>query len=203
MIYLTCTSATDSNLQLLRRPDVGVMLTPQTSWSLEIGEKWAADNGCYSQGENFDLDTYLAWLSRMKFATSSCLFAVAPDVVGNALATWERSRHVLPVMRSMGYKVALVAQDGLEGMNIEWDAFDCLFIGGTTEWKLSEVSYSIALEGSKRGKWIHMGRVNSFRRFRAAKVSGMDSCDGTFMAFGPDKNLNKIISWLDAPLMVA
>jgi hypothetical protein len=42
-----------------------------------------------------------------------------------------------------------------------------------------------------------MGRVNSLKRFRAARSMGCDSVDGTYLTFGPDINLPKLLSWLD------
>jgi len=97
----------------------------------------------------------------------------------------------------LGYKSALVAQDGLENLDVPWDTFDCLFIGGTTDWKLSEPAYALTTEAKRRGKWAHMGRVNSFRRIVAASISSYDSVDGTLLTYGPDINIIKLKSWLD------
>lgn len=178
------------------------MYTPNMSNRIDILERvpyWAADTGCYSAttSREFDLTAYLKWLEERTCHQQRCLFATAPDIVGDAQATWRRSVDVLPQLRAVGYRAALVAQDGMESMPIEWAAFDCLFVGGTTEWKLSEAAYEIAREAKACGKWLHMGRVNSRRRLVAAAVSGYDSADGTYVAFGPDKNLPKLVSWLD------
>ena len=124
-------------------------------------------------------------------------YATAPDVVGDAVATLEISREPLQEIRGLGYKSASVAQDGLEKLSIPWDTFDCLFIGGTTDWKLSEPAYALTTEAKRRGKWAHMGRVNSFRRIVAASISGYDSVDGTFLAYGLDLNIIRLKSWLD------
>jgi len=43
-----------------------------------------------------------------------------------------------------------------------------------------------------------MGRVNSLRRLRAAEQAGYDSSDGTFVAFGGDKNVLRVEGWLQA-----
>ena len=40
-----------------------------------------------------------------------------------------------------------------------------------------------------------MGRVNSERRWRYADAIGVDSCDRTFLTFGPDTNLPKLLAW--------
>ncbi len=174
---------------------LGLMLTPEIGNRPDLSSTpWAGDNGCFAHPERFDLDRYLAWLTARPAAT--CLFAVAPDVVGDAAATLERSAPVLPIIRSLGYRAALVAQDGLEALAIPWDTFDVLFIGGSTAWKLSPAAVELTREAKRRGKWVHVGRVNSYRRLRLFAEAGADSADGTFLAFGPDKNLPKVLRWL-------
>jgi hypothetical protein len=157
---------------------------------------WAADNGCFAQGARFDLDAFLAWLAGLD-GRERCLFAVAPDVVGDAEATLTRSADVLPRIRALGYRAALVAQDGLERLAVPWDDVDALFIGGTTAWKLSEAAYALAAEAVRRGKWTHMGRVNGEGRLRAAAAAGYDSADGTGLAINPGKNWRLMRGWLD------
>lgn len=184
--------------ELLVRKGIGFMYTPQIGNRVNLtGVPWAADTGCFSTAGSraFDLDAYFAWLEKMAPYRDTCLFATAPDVVGDAAATWERSKDVLPRIRWAGYPAALVAQDGLEHLSVEWDAFDCLFVGGTTAWKLSEAVVVIVAEAKRRGKWVHIGRVNSLRRLRACQLMGADSADGTFVKFGPDQNIPKVLGW--------
>ncbi len=120
--------------------------------------------------------------------------AEEPDPV----ATWERSAPVLPFIRLCGLPAALVAQDGFEEMEIDWTAFDCLFLGGSTEWKLSRAAADVAREARAQGLWTHMGRVNSMRRLRYAYLIGIDSVDGTYLAFGPRANGGRLLRWLHA-----
>jgi len=178
-----------------RIPRVGVMSSPDIGNRIPQGMVWAADNGCYSQGKNFKLTKFMDWLTEHE-QKKTCLWAVAPDVVGDASATITRSLPVLPQIREMGYAAAMTAQDGLESLDIPWDEFDCLFIGGTTAWKLSPAAWEIGVRAQERGKWLHMGRVNSERRFKAAMSRGCDSVDGTFLAFGPKKNWPILKRWL-------
>lgn len=170
---------------------LGQLCTPDSGNKVVDGALWAADNACFAG--RFDADRWLRWLDRQP--RTNCLFAVAPDVVGDAVATWQRSAPWLPVIRDMGYPAALVAQDGIESLHVEWDAFDVLFIGGSTAWKLSQHAFSVAAEARRRGKHVHVGRVNSFTRYRSWAPFA-DSCDGTYLAFGPDKNLPKLLSWI-------
>ena len=196
MFYLSGAENEGTRMLATSHP-VGVIVGPG-KWSLSRlapYRMWAADNGCFSKGEAFDLGAYLCWLATLP--TDGCLFATAPDVVGDARATWERSRRVLPAIRRMGFPAALVAQDGLDHTALDWDAFDCLFVGGTTVYKLSESAYAAVREAKRRGKHTHMGRVNSLRRLRLAAMAGYDSADGTFLKFGPVKNAPRVRAWLD------
>ena len=195
MIYLSGAV----NKTLVRRPDVGYMLTPMMGNRADLdGTLWAADTGCFNQPEKYDQEEYLRWLRARASYARRCLFATAPDVVGDAVGTMEKSIPMFPLIQAEGFRAALVAQDGLEDMDTPWELFDCLFMGGTTSWKLSEIAYQLAYEADKRGKWVHQGRVNSWRRLKAAAVSGYDSADGTYLVFGPDINLPKLNGWLDA-----
>lgn len=203
MIYLT-TSYKRSVQEadgLLHASGLGYMQTPQSGVRVDMLRRlnavWGADNGCYAQGDSFNFDSYLRWLEAMRPVQGRCLFATAPDVVGNAQATWERSKDALPLIRQMGYKAAFVGQDGLENMDIEWDTFDCLFIGGTTEWKLSINSRTLVRRAKARRKWVHVGRVNSRNRLIMVSAWGADSADGTYARYRPDLYIRHIKNWLD------
>jgi hypothetical protein len=156
---------------------------------------WVADNGCYGAGYPGHAKWY-GWLSGLVEHAARCRFAVAPDVVADAAATLERSMPWLPRIRELGYPAAFVAQDGLEHLDVPWDAFDVLFVGGSTDWKLGPPARHLVAEAKARGQWVHMGRVNSHRRLRYAAHIGCDSVDGTYVAFGPDRNLRRLLLWL-------
>lgn len=198
MIYLT--GATNDRIEArLLELGVGLMLNPGSGYRPERIARYAAyacDNGCFSQGATFDGAKWLRWLERFIPHRQRCLFAVAPDVVGDAEATLERSSPYLPLVREMGLPVAFVAQDGQERLPVPWDAFDCLFVGGTDAFKLSEPAYALVAEAKRRGKWTHQGRVNGWRRFRASMLSGFDSCDGTYIAFNPEELVERVAGWM-------
>jgi hypothetical protein len=181
------------------RPDVGVMWTPAggtrpTTWAW--CPRYACDTGCYTQGERFDLGRYLAWLGGLNGSRDRCLFATAPDVVGDWRATWARSRDVLPRIRELGIPAAVVAQDGMVELPPP-DEWDVLFVGGTTDWKLSERAYRLVRQAKGLGKRAHMGRCNSWRRLNAAYQAGYDTADGTCLAFNPPQYIPEISGWLD------
>lgn len=167
--------------------------TPRQGNARPDDVQWMADNGCFS--DKWDWRTWWTFLANNADRADSCLFAVAPDVVGDAAATLEKSAPWMPQMRDLGYRVAFVAQDGQESLPVPWDEFDALFIGGSTEWKLGPHARELAAEAKRRGRWVHMGRVNSERRYRYAAAIGCDSADGTYLTFGPDVNLPQLLSW--------
>lgn len=170
------------------------IITPKQGNSVPEGAYWCADNGCFGKGYPGD-QSWWAWLEQHDHK-ERCLFAVAPDVVGDAEATLERSLPWLSRIRGLGIPAAFVAQDGWEQINVPWDEFDVLFIGGSTEFKLGQVARSAVAEAKELGKQVHMGRVNSERRIRYADAIGCDSADGTYLIFGPHQNLPDVLAWL-------
>lgn len=184
----------------MREGKIGFIKTPMQGNALIDGAIWCADNGCYGKGYPGD-DEWLRWLSRLSSRADTCLFATAPDVVGDAEASLARSTPLLPKIRELGFKAALVAQDGMENMELPWDEFDCLFLGGirtdnpADEWKLGPGARALATEARSRGKWVHCGRVNSNKRYRAMAPI-CDSCDGTYLRFGPDKHIPVLLGWI-------
>ena len=171
------------------RPDMAAMIQPGMGNKPPVGQPWAADNGRFSKPEKYSDEKYLAWLAKMPAA--SCLFATAPDVVGDAAATLALSAPMFVRIRAAGYHPALVAQDGLESLPVPWDDFDTLFIGGTTDWKLSTAAAELVAEAKRHDKWVHMGRVNSLRRMRMADAIGCDSADGTVLKHDLSRPVHK------------
>ena len=178
-------------------PDVGVMVTPMMGTVIPPGRLWAADSGCFANPGAYSVGRYLRWLERHLPQQADCLFAcAAPDTLGDAARTLAESTPLLPILRQIGYPAAFIAQDGLEHLPVPWDAFDCLFIGGTTEWKLSRAALRLMRVAKERGKWVHVGRVNSFRRLRLMASAGADSVDGTYVKYAPDLLAPRLAAWL-------
>ncbi len=199
VMYLTGGGVNPKTLPvLLAHPQIGVLTQPASLHRayVEPFRVWAADNGCFAKGDTFVLSDYLRWLGGFSDIASRCVFATAPDVVGDSRKTWARSQPVFPQLRALGFKAALVAQNGIEDMDVAWDEFDAIFLGGDTAWKLSVCAQSVVAEAKRRGKWAHMGRVNSLRRLERAEQFGCDSVDGNYLGFGPNTNLPKLLRWL-------
>jgi hypothetical protein len=164
---------------------MGRLVSPRGGPAVRPGERWAGDN-----------DAFLAWdearfrrMLRRVAAWPGCLFVAAPDVVGDARATLARFPPWRAEIAAHGLPVALVGQDGAEGLDLPWDGLAALFVGGTTAWKLSAAAADLMAEASARGKWVHMGRVNSRRRLRIAHDLGCSSVDGTGWSMFPDTYL--------------
>jgi hypothetical protein len=180
---------------LMQEGVLGFIDTPHQQNIRPADVFWCADNGCFSS--RFKEDHWWRFLERHADDLDLCAFATAPDVVGDARATLERSLPWLPKIRALGYPAAFVAQDGIENTEIPWDEFDAWFIGGTNEFKLGELSRELVAEALSRGKWVHMGRVNSKKRWKLAESWGCDSADGTFLTYGPAVNLPKLLNWFN------
>lgn len=175
---------------------LSTIVTPKQGNALPEGVEWCADNGCFGKGYPGDAKWFV-WLSSFTpEQVARCRFAVAPDVVADAARSHERSAPWLRPIRELGYPVAYVAQNGLEDMPVPWAQFDVLFIGGDTAWKLGQHARRLTREAKARGKWVHMGRVNSERRLQYAAATGCDSADGTYITYGPDRNLPTVLAWL-------
>lgn len=202
MLYLANPTGEIAVHQAMRDGKLGFIKTPAQGNALIPGVVWCADNGCFGKGYPGDA-RWLDWLEGLRELSDTCLFATAPDVVGRARESLARSLPLLSEIRERGFRAALVAQDGMEEIPLPWDEFDALFIGGKKqerEWKLSQAATNLALEARARGKYIHLGRVNSRKRLRFARsidVDGYDSVDGTFLKYGPRVNLPKLLRWLD------
>lgn len=181
----------------LVHPRLGWMLTPEMGQMPPEHGWWAADNGCYSHPEAFTWEKYERWLMRAQTeAGDRMLFATAPDVPFDMDGTLSRFDEYRGRMREAVPRVALVSQDGMHPEDVPWNDIDALFVGGTTEWKTGQDSAAICAAARQRGLWVHMGRVNSEQRIKAAQTMGCDSADGTFLKYGPDVLWPRLRHWL-------
>jgi hypothetical protein len=85
--------------------------------------------------------------------------------------------------------------------SIPWDEFDCLFIGGRDDFKEGPLVRDACREARRRGKWVHMGRVNTLHRLRIALDFGVDSVDGTYLLHEARKGRaetapHDVVGWL-------
>jgi hypothetical protein len=150
--------------------------------ALDACRVWCLDNSVFSG--KFDLNKWFEQMERLLEWKSKCLFISIPDVVGDAAATLKQFSRYRRMAKH--WPAAFVSQDGIKDheRRIPWDDFDVLFVGGSDRHKRGRVGGWIRVEAKKRGKWVHIGRVNSVfgitKRFWTA-----DSWDGTNLSRCP------------------
>lgn len=187
-MYLTG-ATNDGDEPALVAAGIGLMIQRGNSYHRRAGRYpfYAIDIGMgYSEA-----DPYLEYVERQD--PDRCLFAVSPDCYPDAVESQRRGLEFAPVIREMGFPVAIVAQDGAESLQWPWDEFDALFIGGERnanprlEWKVSGAAERLVHAARRHGKWVHMGRVNSGKdydsRLQRARQMGCNSADGTFLKY--------------------
>lgn len=177
----------------------GVMFTPEMGNTPDLaGVTWAADNGCYTAGERFSPERWLAWLDNNEQYWPSCLFAVLPDVPFDAAATWERGRQYIGELRSRGLRPALAIQEGIEHIGVPWSEIGAVFIAGRDHrFKQSQVCRRIVLAARGRDMPAHYARANSGKAIQAAFDMSCTSADGTFLRFAPDINWRRMQGWFE------
>lgn len=154
----------------------GQLITPLTAYS-NWGGVFAIDNGAYTR---FDHREFGRILQREAQAQKHCLFVTVPDVVGDARRTleiWQRRDFF--VNRQDGWTPALVAQDGIEYLDIPWETIPVLFLGGRDPWKDSVAAQNLVRAAKILGVHVHIGRVNTPERFARFHDLGADTCDGS------------------------
>ncbi len=180
----------------LDSPYLGILVVPGAGNSLRsilaTGLPWAADNAAFS---NFDPAAFCGMAARLA-GQPGCRFVACPDMVGDAAATLRLFDLWQPVLAQLNLPVALVGQDGAERLDLPWDRFSALFLGGSTAWKLGPSAARLAREAKRRGKWVHLGRCNTRKRMRHAFRLGCDSIDGSGFSRWPDERLPLALRWL-------
>lgn len=157
----------------------GQLVTPLTSYA-NWGDVFAIDNGAFSK---FNKREFHRILRRDQQHKNKCLFVTVPDVVGNGRRTLEIWRHRERFKLVPGtWPLAFVAQDGVEDLDIPWPEMACLFVGGGDPWKDSRTAADIVKTAKTFGLRVHVGRVNSLKRYEHFKELGADTCDGSGIA---------------------
>ena len=180
----------------------GVMATPAhngVALGIQEGRRFAVDNENFTRG--FNPDRFFQYLEKLQPWRSRWLFSACPDVVGNAQATLELYAEWAHQIKPF-CPVAFVAQDGQEALELPV-AFDWLFIGGTTEWKMGHGADECIRRAKRLGKPVHVGRVNSIKRMAYFKLVEVDSVDGTFPIYEPDTAKRRLEKALAQPALIS
>lgn len=178
----------------------GIMARPSDqsiARGVQSGRPWACDNEAFTRG--FEPDRFFRFLDKLRPYRDNCLFVVCPDMVGDCDYTLALYNQFAPrIMQD--WPLAFAAQDGQEDREFP-RRFDWLFIGGTTEWKMSPAADSCIQRAKAPGKPIHVGRVNSIKRILHFAQMGVDSVDGTFPCFEPDAAKKRLPKGLLQPAL--
>lgn len=178
MIYLT----NAVNIPIKYRKYYGLLASSIYEYRREYVDEdcqWLLDNDAFSG--NFDTKKWLRYLIENDKYIPTCIGVSIPDVVGDALTTLRQFSRYWKVVKDLGYPVAFVSQDGITPEITPWDNFQVLFVGGTDDHKLNNEAGIMIAEAKARGKWVHIGRVNSESRIRQFYMA--DSVDGTHFRF--------------------
>lgn len=193
MVYLTG-SASDAHRDTLMAAGVGLMTQPDSYGADQVSAwpRWAADNGCFADA--WEPKQWARWLATLP--QTGCLFAVCPDVVSEHAQTLARFAVYSDTVREAGLPLAFVLQEGATTATVPWSEIDAVFVGGSKPWKYSGDVAQLVAEARDRGLWTHMGRVNGGKRIAYAQWIGCQSVDGTFLKYGPDINVPRLLRML-------
>jgi hypothetical protein len=196
--------ATTTVRRLAGHPHLGRFTQPRSQNNIDelatSGLWWAADNDAL---QGLDPDAYLRMLDQIAAADRSrLLFVTVPDAARMTPQGPEVScegtlwlfRSWLAALRKRRLPAALVAQDGLTVEQTPWDDIAALFIGGTDTWKDGPQVEALITAAQAREVWVHVGRINTWRRFRHFDALGIDSFDGSQFSTWPD---TYIPEWLE------
>jgi hypothetical protein len=174
------------------RTHCGMFTTPQSGYDIraavDIGVPWALDNGCYT---GYEPKKILNQLYKWQ-GIPRCLFAALPDVVGDHTETYLLSMQWLDTYHRLDYPPAFVLQDGVTLRDVPYNEIAAVFVGGTNDFKNSDIVIKICKEARLRGLWIHCGRVGGLNRFRDSRdVLMAHSFDSTGFSKYPQKMIDE------------
>ena len=169
-------------------PDkIGLLISPE-GWRIpQFKMAYALDNGCFKKWDHGGFFHML----RKATMIHAPLWVCVPDAVADAETTFRRWKKYSKRIADMGFKLAFVAQDGMEPQDVPNNAH-AVFIGGSTGWKLDNAE---KFKGSSQ--WLHIGRVNTETRLIWAQEIGVDSVDGTGWFRGDRKQTNAFIEFFE------
>lgn len=134
-------------------------------------------------------------LMKNSHRSSKYKWVACPDVVGDSDETLKRFKNYEPRIRSLGYNLAYVLQDGVTLDKVPFSDISAVFVGGTTDFKLSDTAYEICKIAVDKNKLVHIGRVNSIKRIERF-LSVADSFDGLSFSYYSKSRLPNVLRWL-------
>lgn len=160
-------------------------LTQYKSGSINYG----LDNGAFTR---FRTRAFTR-MAAHAIADDNCLWIAVPDFPMCAYSTIGLFRHWEKVIQG---KRAFVLQNDIDRYSslIPWNKIVAVFVGGDDRFKESSTAVELAKEAKDRGKWVHVGRVNTVRRLDFWEPYA-DSVDGSGIARF-DHMRNPIVNYL-------
>lgn len=150
--------------------DFWQLRTPLTAYALS-GKSYGLDNGCFSR---FPEKTWRRLLNEAE--RNKPVFTCLPDIVGDARRTLDLFNYFKP--ETTGLNRCLVLQDGIGNFEIPWKDIDAVFVGGSDKFKTAPEAINACKVAKMLGKWVHVGRVNTYERTMQWLELG-DSLDGS------------------------
>jgi hypothetical protein len=187
-------------------PHLGRLTQPRSRNSIAdlatCGMVWGADNDALA---GLDVDAYLTMLDQITQHDQTFLrFVTAPDAAtmtpSGPVVSWEGTLWLWRSWRSAllrrGLPLAIVLQDGATVQTIPWDEISAVFLGGSTRWKEGTEALGLLDEAKRRGKWRHVGRINTQRRERLLWPH-CESFDGGQYSSWPDTHIPPCLARLE------
>lgn len=148
--------------------------TPLTRYASRPGLHYGVDNGAFS---GFQEAKFLRLVDEC-VEDPFCLWINLPDVPYSARATTALFHEYCYYPGFNFRNRCYTVQDGITPDLIPWQYIRAVFIGGSTEFKMGKTARAVAKAARKRGKWVHVGRVNTPRRIDSW-YHDADSFDGS------------------------
>jgi hypothetical protein len=179
MIGYASRTGTLKNLAALRAAGWRLIVSP-TGKLRHHGFRYGLENGAwtaYSQGLAFNQVRFMRAVERLGAGAD---WIVIPDIVAGGLRSLEFSLSWRERLAGIAPLLLLPVQDGMTPPDVQLLVGPQLglFVGGTTEFKLSTMAQWGRLAQSS-GCWLHIGRVNTARRIHLCAAAGATSFDGT------------------------
>jgi hypothetical protein len=151
--------------------------------------KYGLDNGAFTR---FRTRAFTR-MAAHAIGDDNCLWIAIPDFPMCAYSTIGLFKHWKYVIQG---KRAFVLQNDIDRYSslIPWDEIVAVFVGGDDDFKESSTAVELAKEAKDRGKWVHVGRVNTVRRLDFWEPYA-DSIDGSGIARF-DHMRNPVINYL-------
>lgn len=207
-LLITQSIPTTRKVRATYSPSIGRLVTPRhfpsIAETVAEGITLAADNDGFN---GVDFVAFEKMLDALEPFAESVRFVTVPDVVCDAAGTIELWREWAPKVALRGLKPALVLQNGMtpapNGVRygdevIDWSEVGAVFVGGDDAYKDGVDVALIVFEAKRRGRHVHVGRVNTVRRLRHAQALGADTVDGSGWARFRDAMLPRYCRWIAA-----